>query len=1115
MVKAIDFAVRTSADKLVNGAVSGDGGSQFLQVGSGETVSLNLSQSSVLGYERQGTDLILKLADGREITLSGYFESNPGEDNKLYLSSNGDVTEVFLTDGGDGTMYANYGAVDTWNKYSNVDDIRFTDENSLASAGYADDTVGMGAFAPGLLGGGGGGLGLAAAGLGGLGLLGALAGGGGGGGTPTTGGPAPVTPTPTTPTVPVTPVRIPPTVNDPAATKDVSTVTPEKNPVVSGTGQPGETVVVKLGDKTQTTTIKDDGKWETKFEGPNDPGEGKFEAVVTVTPGNGRPAEVLDGPGFVIDRTSVVSTTDGTTKHGAVENLVEYADGVTVKGEGEPGARIEATLTATGGKQSVVVGTDGKWEVTFTQTQIPGGDYKEIDVTIIATDKMGNVSLPVNEKIAIDTVPHTITFDTVAGDNVVSKLESDGSVTVSGKVSGTASSDAMVNITLNNGGGSQDVKAVNGTWSVTYPKGTFTVDGDRSFSASTIDAAGNKSVPTTHTIKVDVTATVAFTPGNMPGDTNGDGTLNAAETSNGVTMTGTAEVGSRSVTVMWNGFPQTTTNIDAAGNWSVTFPQAQMPVQGSVAAATTRATVTAVDQYGNTSEVATRDVKIDRETSVFIDGNQTANGDNIITAAEKANGVNLTGKAETGSMVDVTYQGKTVTVTAVNGSWSANFPDASLKSGTFMTDGANTRVTVTSTDPAGNKATATPKLVFVDTEVPLTAGTDSYNSIKADNILNHAEAGRGLTVTGTVEAGSVVKLKLGNGAEVTVNVSGENWSYTFTGNQIPGANNTTAPGGAITADLVVTATDGLGNKSEPYRETITIDRTVTPFTLDGTIGGDNILNATEVANGVNLTGTGELGAVGKVALSNGQSQSFTVGIDGKWQVGFDAAQMPRGNNERLNFTFESTDAAGDVTSFPVNNVLVDTVAPDSVDIVQFTKDSQLGLVGIRLDEAVNVNDFTAHRVDHNGNHSAINFDIGTSPGGLTNDTMGFNRNPVPEGNFLVVNHADAAGNNSATLYLTNNSGTATNINLNDKVFKDFDFTQLDLTAAKTTLSISAEQLVAMTGPDNTLIIKGGIDDTVNLVGGKLGSTTGVPAGFVHYTLDGHSLYIEDDIKPNF
>jgi len=184
MVKAINFAVRTGVGNIVRGVVSGDSGSEFLEIGSGETVSLNLSQSSVLGYERQGNDLIMALSDGRKITLSGYFVSNPGEDNKLYLSSNGDVTEVFLTDGGDGTLYASYSPVDTWNKYSNVDDIRFADENVLASAeGYADDTVGMGPFVPGILAGmGGGGLGAAAAAAAGVAAV-AVGGGGGGSGT--------------------------------------------------------------------------------------------------------------------------------------------------------------------------------------------------------------------------------------------------------------------------------------------------------------------------------------------------------------------------------------------------------------------------------------------------------------------------------------------------------------------------------------------------------------------------------------------------------------------------------------------------------------------------------------------------------------------------------------------------------------------------------------------------------------------------------------------------------------------------------------------------------------------------------------------------------------------
>jgi hypothetical protein len=151
MVNAIDFAVRTVAGNVVRGAIAGEGGSEFLQVGSGEAVSLNISASSVLGYSRQGNDLVLQLIDGRQITLSSYFETNPGEDNRLYLSNDGEVAEVYLTDGGNGVLYANYGEADTWNKFSTVDDLRFTDDKQLAATAIAeDDTVGQALFVPGL-----------------------------------------------------------------------------------------------------------------------------------------------------------------------------------------------------------------------------------------------------------------------------------------------------------------------------------------------------------------------------------------------------------------------------------------------------------------------------------------------------------------------------------------------------------------------------------------------------------------------------------------------------------------------------------------------------------------------------------------------------------------------------------------------------------------------------------------------------------------------------------------------------------------------------------------------------------------------------------------------------
>ena len=53
MVKAIDFVVRDSAGGLVRGAVAGDGGN-FVQLGVGEEISLNLAQASIAGYRNEG-----------------------------------------------------------------------------------------------------------------------------------------------------------------------------------------------------------------------------------------------------------------------------------------------------------------------------------------------------------------------------------------------------------------------------------------------------------------------------------------------------------------------------------------------------------------------------------------------------------------------------------------------------------------------------------------------------------------------------------------------------------------------------------------------------------------------------------------------------------------------------------------------------------------------------------------------------------------------------------------------------------------------------------------------------------------------------------------------------
>jgi hypothetical protein len=120
---------------------------------------------------------------------------------------------------------------------------------------------------------------------------------------------------------------------------------------------------------------------------------------------------------------------------------------------------------------------------------------------------------------------------------------------------------------------------------------------------------------------------------------------------------------------------------------------------------------------------------------------------------------------------------------------------------------------------------------------------------------------------------------------------------------------------------------------------------------------------------------------------------------------------------------------------------------------------------------------------------------------------------VPDGTYLVINNHDAAGNEASTLYLRNTTGEVT-VNLSRTGLQEFDFGTIDLSAADANLTISANQVLALTGADKQMTIVGGADDVVNLQGASL-ATSGAPAGFKLYNLgSGASVLIEDDIAIN-
>jgi len=204
----------------------------------------------------------------------------------------------------------------------------------------------------------------------------------------------------------------------------------------------------------------------------------------------------------------------------------------------------------------------------------------------------------------------------------------------------------------------------------------------------------------------------------------------------------------------------------------------------------------------------------------------------------------------------------------------------------------------------------------------------------------------------------------------------------------------------------------------------------------------------------------------------------------------------------------ATDAVGN-TSTLTRIFEIDTVAPGAPDVVSFARDSS----GLRNIGTVATDDIYAFsQIDAAGTTTAVQTI-------RTEDTIYDETNfrfasTVPDGSYLVINTEDTAGNQSSTLLIVNNTN-APDVDLSRAGLSAFDFTAIDLTfAPDADLSINAQQLRNLTGPDQRLIVKGGTDDHVTLIGGADSGTTQDIDGQTYrlYTLGtGASVLVDDDI----
>ncbi|WP_188724334.1 beta strand repeat-containing protein, partial [Franconibacter daqui] len=634
----------------------------------------------------------------------------------------------------------------------------------------------------------------------------------------------------------------------------------------------GRTVTLTLNGITYSATVQADGSWsvEVPVADLDAVADGLQTVQGSVTDASGNPATVSGDITLITDAASLPVLTVNAVTADDVINASEAGAGVTLSGASvnlQPGQPVSVVLN--GITYSATVQADGTWSTTVPAADAQALAQGNVPFTVSSVDIAGNPA-QLNDSLTVDTEV-TLTVNPVAGDDIINAAEAGAGVAVSGTAN-PADAGLTVTLALNGVIYSATVQA-DGTWSTTVPAADLAAlaDGAYTLNASLTDAAGNS---TTVPRSVTLDAAAATLPTLTIAPLSGDGYLNAAEAASPLLLSGVTtnvEAG-RTVTLTLNGITYSAT-VQADGSWSVEVPVADLDavadglqtVQGSV-----------TDAAGNPATASGDITLITDAASLPVLTVNAVTADDVINASEAGAGVTLSGASvnlQPGQPVSVVLNGITYSATVgAGGSWSVNIPAADAQA---LAQGS-VPFTVSSTDIAGNPAQLNDSLT-VDTEVTLTV-----NPVAGDDIINAAEAGAGVAVSGTAnpaDAGLTVTIVL-NGViySATVQANGT-WATT-----IPAANLAALSDGAYTLNAILT--DAAGN-STTVPHTVTLDAAAALPTLTiNAVSTDNYINGNEISQPLILSGNTTNVETGRiVTLSfSGNPLTAVVGANGAWSV---------------------------------------------------------------------------------------------------------------------------------------------------------------------------------------------------------------------------------------
>ncbi|WP_235186816.1 Ig-like domain-containing protein, partial [Serratia sp. DD3] len=558
--------------------------------------------------------------------------------------------------------------------------------------------------------------------------------------------------------------------------------TDDPRPVLTGSGQPGDTVTIyDNGNVIGETVVNDDGRWSFQPETPMT--DGKHNITVSETDPVGNESKQSGGWEFNVDTQAPSKPAIGSVIDDVGAVTGPLTSGTTtddtqpeLKGMGQPG---DVIIISDNGKPigSTVVNGQGEWSYQVEEPLAEGNH----SLTVSEVDPAGNASTPSD--------PIVIVVDTTApGQPDVSNAQDDvGAITgaiknggttddTQPKFSGGGQPGDIINIYDNGEKIGSTVVGDNGKWSFT-PE-TPLDETNHSITTTATDPAGNESKPSEPlNFTVDTTSplvdpehlaitSVEDRVGNETGNvTSGNSTDDSQPLISGIGTAGDIII--VYTTDATGNHPIGSTKVLDNGTWSLT-PTTPL-LEGN-----NQLTIVAVDAAGNKTTPSTPSYDINLDITIPSEPAITSVLDDVepkAGALQKGDVTNdntptLKGSAEANSLVKVYDKGELIGSTTADGKGEWSFTPAA---GAELKDGNHT-LTITSTDAAGNESAPSGSFdIVVDTNVPNSAGdiviTDNVGEKTGEVNPGDTTDDRSPNLSGTGEPGGTVTI-YDNGEEI-------------------------------------------------------------------------------------------------------------------------------------------------------------------------------------------------------------------------------------------------------------------------------------------------------------------------------------------------------------